>query len=67
MPGFEFSNLDSLYLLPMYDSVDRWVDGAHAAADADKFDEAGKADKADRRIASDDGRRQADADEVDHV
>lgn len=58
MPGFEFSNLDSLYLLSMYDSVDLWVDGAHAAADHDKVD---------GNVESDGDRRQVHADEVDHV
>ncbi|GAB2881190.1 hypothetical protein GCM10027093_15550 [Paraburkholderia jirisanensis] len=55
MFGFDFSDLDSLYLHSMYDSVDRWVDGARVVADIDDRD------------ASDAGHRHAHTDEVDHV
>jgi len=63
MFGFDCSDLDSLYLHSMYDSVDRWVDGACAVADVD----VDKRDDRDDRVASDAGHRQAHTDEVDHV
>jgi hypothetical protein len=63
MFGFDCSDLDSLYLHSMYDSVDRWVDGACAINDVD----GNKRDARNISVASDAGHRQAHTHEVDHV
>lgn len=59
---FKFSDLDSLYLHSMYDSVGRWVDGTRVAADP-----GADVDQRDDRVAADAGRRQAHTNEADHV